>query len=97
MAVDGAAEDFERGIEPPLAPPVALVVRFCGHVPHQLVDVVVIAKEGDALLKRLGTEHQPLRVAVEQLQVPQRCSSVGGNDTRRASADFGRAYRSRRS
>ena len=63
-----------------MTPPVRLVVRFDGHVPHQLVELVVVPEQDNAFRRGFSAEHEMLGVAVEHLELAKGRSGVGGDD-----------------
>ncbi len=69
--LDRPGQNFEGVVEAPLAPPVRLVVRFGGHVTHQLVEVVVVPEQDNAFCRGFGAEH---RRAVEEVAEVRRTS-----------------------
>jgi len=63
-----------------LAAPAGFVVGFGGHESEQLVQVVAGGGEDGVVVLGADSEHEPFAVGVEQLQAPQRCRCLGGDD-----------------
>lgn len=91
---DHVVQDLEGLIEPLLAATVLLVVRFRGNEADQLVEIIFVAGQHDALLPRLRSEHETLAGGVDQQKAPERSGHLrwdhrsdggGGNELGAAS------------